>query len=112
MELTLKFWKLETNTWTMITRAHEPHEGTVDSLVFHPTEDLLVTTSSYDKKFKIWKPTVIVETKNPGRQPHLIRSSLRSSVLLELYRGSNIQKFVALQGCIFVGWIIAGYNLQ
>jgi WD40 repeat protein len=55
----LKFWKhnVDTNRYELNTRMYNPHRGPVSTLVFHPTENVLVTASSGDNTFRIWAET-------------------------------------------------------
>jgi NET1-associated nuclear protein 1 (U3 small nucleolar RNA-associated protein 17) len=54
-QATLKFWRFshKLNDFGLNTRISEPHKNVLTSLLYHPTKDIVVTTSK-DGKFKTW----------------------------------------------------------
>jgi len=51
----LKLWRfdLERNTFVLNTRVNDAHKGSITSVKFHPTKNILATASS-DHTFKLW----------------------------------------------------------
>lgn len=65
----LKFWHRDPSTqqFQMVSRVTDPHKGVVTALAYHPTKDLVLTTSS-DRTFKYWKKETHVSAAAAGAQ--------------------------------------------
>ncbi|KAH3744523.1 transmembrane protein 222-like [Pelomyxa schiedti] len=58
-EVYMKFWSVvNLIDFKLITRVDQPHKNTVTSLVSHPSEDIVITTSK-DTRFKVWSTFVV-----------------------------------------------------